>query len=426
MDDGTDTYLYGVNRIAQVNGASTNYFLGDALGSVRQLTDGYGQVTLTRSYDPFGKLTQTLGIAQTNFGFTGEFTDPTGLVYLRARHYSPEMGRFLTGDIWKGNANQPISYNKWVYANANPVRFTDPTGRNPFVVALLAALAGPAAGAAVGATAAGTFGYFMYPQALAGQCGCEMQQQAIAAGGQWQFVEALALGGGLIGAYAGALVEAGAAAGPAGVAFVGGIGVAVDGDGLGNNNNIIKNETGLTNCTITRALIDVAGIALSATGIAEGVKAWRASGSWSEWASSEEALSSTGSPSLYSKNLGDLFGKSAEQIRQIIPSDWTVQYLPRPGYEQWIFTSPDGLEQVRIHQPMLNPGDPWQVRWGVKDIGQIPAQYKPLEAPPNNYDSNYWLYFDRYGQPQKFNSKAVHEWFTVNVTLADMIRVFGK
>lgn len=95
MDDGTDTYLYGVDRIAQVNGAKTNYFLGDALGSVRQLADGYGQVTLTRSYDPFGKLTQTLGIAQTNFGFTGEFTDSyIKFIYLRSREYSPNVPLF--------------------------------------------------------------------------------------------------------------------------------------------------------------------------------------------------------------------------------------------------------------------------------------------------------------------------------------------
>ena len=38
------------------------------------------------------------------------------------------MGRFLTRDIWKGNAKEPITYNRWAYANANPVLYTDPTG----------------------------------------------------------------------------------------------------------------------------------------------------------------------------------------------------------------------------------------------------------------------------------------------------------
>ena len=43
LDDGTDTYLYGVDRIAQADAANTDDFLGDALGSVRQLADENGE-----------------------------------------------------------------------------------------------------------------------------------------------------------------------------------------------------------------------------------------------------------------------------------------------------------------------------------------------------------------------------------------------
>ncbi len=52
LADGPTVYLYGVNRIAQQNATSTDYFLPDALGSVRQLTDGNKAVTLARSYQP--------------------------------------------------------------------------------------------------------------------------------------------------------------------------------------------------------------------------------------------------------------------------------------------------------------------------------------------------------------------------------------
>ena len=38
LNDGTYTYLYGNDRIAQV-GTTAEYFLSDALGSVRQMTD---------------------------------------------------------------------------------------------------------------------------------------------------------------------------------------------------------------------------------------------------------------------------------------------------------------------------------------------------------------------------------------------------
>ena len=87
LQDGTNTYLYGVNRIAQVAGTQTGYFLPDALGSVRQMTDAYGDITLTQSYTPYGEVLYSKGTAATDYAFTGESYDPqTGLVYLRARY----------------------------------------------------------------------------------------------------------------------------------------------------------------------------------------------------------------------------------------------------------------------------------------------------------------------------------------------------
>ena len=66
LDDGTNAYLYGNNRIAQVNNSGSQYFLGDALGSVRQLTDGGGAVTLARMYDPYGVVSATSGAGSTS------------------------------------------------------------------------------------------------------------------------------------------------------------------------------------------------------------------------------------------------------------------------------------------------------------------------------------------------------------------------
>jgi hypothetical protein len=50
------------------------------------------------------------------------------LVYLRSRYYNPADGRFQTRDTWEGDEIQPITYNKWVYANANPILYTDHNG----------------------------------------------------------------------------------------------------------------------------------------------------------------------------------------------------------------------------------------------------------------------------------------------------------
>jgi len=131
LSDGQFTYLYGLDNIAQVNAGGTQYFLGDALNSTRQLTDASGQVTRANAYEPYGNLAQTAGSAQTSYGFTGEWTDPSGMVYLRARYYSSGDGRFLTRDTWMGDYNRPLSLNRWGYVEGNPVNLTDPSGFGP-------------------------------------------------------------------------------------------------------------------------------------------------------------------------------------------------------------------------------------------------------------------------------------------------------
>ena len=106
LSDGTNTYIYGLDRIAQLNTSSqiTDYYMTDALGSVRQLTNGTGAVTYASAYDPYGVVTATSGASGTPYGYTGEYTT-NDLVYLRARHYDPAMGRFLTRDTWGGAKN---------------------------------------------------------------------------------------------------------------------------------------------------------------------------------------------------------------------------------------------------------------------------------------------------------------------------------
>ena len=107
------------------------YGIDDALGSVRQITNPDGHIVLAKAYDPYGVNNLNNGTASTNYGFTGEHTEPTGDIYLRARHYSPGVGRFITRDTWDGVDHLPMSFNRWNYVNANPVNLTDPTGNNP-------------------------------------------------------------------------------------------------------------------------------------------------------------------------------------------------------------------------------------------------------------------------------------------------------
>jgi RHS repeat-associated protein len=57
----------------------------------------------------------------------------TGLLYLRARYYAPGIGRFISHDMWSGDANMPMSYNAWLYGYGNPVRYLDPSGMEAYL-----------------------------------------------------------------------------------------------------------------------------------------------------------------------------------------------------------------------------------------------------------------------------------------------------
>ncbi|MFM7888954.1 MAG: RHS repeat-associated core domain-containing protein, partial [Pseudanabaena sp.] len=113
------------------NGAGgKSFYLYDGLGSVRALTNSSGVVTDRYNYDAYGTLLNSSGRTSNNYKFTGEQFDPNlGDYYLRDRYYSTGIGRFTRADSYEGNTSDPISLNDYLYANGNPVIFTDPTGK---------------------------------------------------------------------------------------------------------------------------------------------------------------------------------------------------------------------------------------------------------------------------------------------------------
>jgi len=92
LSDGINTYLYGNSRIGQFTTSDSAYFLGDALGSVRQLVDGNGVVILAKTYKPYGEVLSSTGEGASSYGFTGEMQNGD-LVYLRARYYCISRGK---------------------------------------------------------------------------------------------------------------------------------------------------------------------------------------------------------------------------------------------------------------------------------------------------------------------------------------------
>ena len=134
-DGSEQRYAYGPDGVAaqqrSVNGSAqpVAFPLLDGLGSVRRLTDSMGATGQVTSYDAFGVVRHQTGAAATTLGFTGErIGTGDGLVYLRARHYAPELGRFLQRDTFAGFAERPSSLNRYTYTENNPATLIDPTG----------------------------------------------------------------------------------------------------------------------------------------------------------------------------------------------------------------------------------------------------------------------------------------------------------
>jgi RHS repeat-associated protein len=115
--------------VSQNDSLGSLYFLSDAQGSTRALTDTSGAVSSSYSYDAFGNLDGTAQTAQTNYLYTGQQFDPaTELYSLRARYYDPSLGRFTSRDIWAYNYQNPVELNRYVYTANNPTRYRDPSG----------------------------------------------------------------------------------------------------------------------------------------------------------------------------------------------------------------------------------------------------------------------------------------------------------
>ncbi|NJL55947.1 RHS repeat-associated core domain-containing protein [bacterium] len=129
LSDGSTTYLYGLERLAGVGPTGTEWYLADAIGSVRLTLDDAGQPLGGHdlAYTPFG-IPQS-GAQPALFGFAGEQWDAdTGLVYLRARWYDPANGTFLSRDPFEGFPDMPYSQHPYQYGYSNPALWTDPSG----------------------------------------------------------------------------------------------------------------------------------------------------------------------------------------------------------------------------------------------------------------------------------------------------------
>ncbi|GAA5483943.1 RHS repeat-associated core domain-containing protein [Haloferula sargassicola] len=126
-------YVWGLGLLYEVNGsggsATTVSYHHDATGSTIALSDDTGKVIERIGYTPWGQINHRANLGgtphDTPFLFTGFFgnqTDGNGLLYMRARYYHPQLGRFLNADPAQEGMN-------WYgYAGGNPIGMVDPMG----------------------------------------------------------------------------------------------------------------------------------------------------------------------------------------------------------------------------------------------------------------------------------------------------------
>jgi RHS repeat-associated protein len=146
----TSYYVYGQGLVYKVLPDGAHYYYQfDPNGSTISMVT-YGGFSVNRyAYDPYGKVTNSAEVfPNTNatfpnsFKFGGRFglmDDGNGLVYVRARYYSPDLGRFLTKDPLTGDLKDGQTLNRYIYALDNPINLIDADGLwsiNPLKVVL--------------------------------------------------------------------------------------------------------------------------------------------------------------------------------------------------------------------------------------------------------------------------------------------------
>jgi RHS repeat-associated protein len=120
----------------------TNYLTTDTLGSTRVVTSQNQTPNERYDYLPFGEeigarwgrtTNQMFGVDGVKRRFTGQIHDgESSLDYFNARYYSSALGRFTSADLpfADQSPDDPQSWNLFVYSRNNPLRYTDPSGRD--------------------------------------------------------------------------------------------------------------------------------------------------------------------------------------------------------------------------------------------------------------------------------------------------------
>lgn len=115
---------------ASLRASTVTYVYTDPKGTPLAEADASGNITLKFEYSPYGQGVQ--GQASANPGYAGHVSDPESeFIYMQARYYDSQTGRFLSIDPHPVVENHLFFFNRFAYANNSPERYSDEHGDRP-------------------------------------------------------------------------------------------------------------------------------------------------------------------------------------------------------------------------------------------------------------------------------------------------------
>jgi len=126
----TTYYFAGATRVAmREDGDNPNWLLGDHLGSTSVVANYDGSLYSRQGYKPWGETRFVVGQTTTDYQFTGQLNDSyINLYWYSSRYYDASIGRFSQPDTFVPDPGNPKTFDRFAYANNNPVKFIDPSG----------------------------------------------------------------------------------------------------------------------------------------------------------------------------------------------------------------------------------------------------------------------------------------------------------
>lgn len=130
----TGILLYGIH----IPSATKFDYLYDERGNTTLILGPDGSIHGQYTYDPYGRLMLNQESIHHPFKFQGSLGhlslfDMDNLVLMRARVYDSNQGRFLTRDP-EGRFHGTQQLNPYSYGRNNPITFSDPNGRDAYIV----------------------------------------------------------------------------------------------------------------------------------------------------------------------------------------------------------------------------------------------------------------------------------------------------